>query len=52
MIQDRPSVVATTVISIMVNRLRDPITREEIIAVLREELEENARQIRDELRSD
>jgi hypothetical protein len=52
MIRDRASVVAATVIAIILNRLRDPTAREEIIAVLREEFEESARQARNELRSD
>ena len=50
--RDRAAVVAATLIAIIANRLRDPATREEIAAVLREEFEEMARQIRNELRSD
>jgi len=42
---------ATTILAILVNRLRDPATRDEIAAVLREEFEDVARQIRND-RSD
>lgn len=52
MTHDRASAVATTLIAILMDRLRDPATREEIAAVLRDEFEDIARQIRNELRSD
>jgi len=49
---DRATAVATTLIAILMNRLRDPATRDEIAAVLRDEFEEIARQVRDETRPD
>jgi len=52
MTQDRATAVAITLISILMDRLRDPATREEIAAVLRDEFEAIARQARDELRLD
>ena len=42
MIRDRASVVATTLIAIMLNRLRDPATHDEIAAALRDELKDNS----------
>jgi hypothetical protein len=50
--RDRATVVATTLVAILANRLRDPATREEIAKALREEFEEIARQVRNELRLD
>ena len=52
MTRDRATAVATTVIAIIANRLRDPAMREEIAAVLRDQFEAIARQVRDELRPD
>jgi len=46
--KDRATVVAATVIAIVANRLRDPATRDEIIAVLRDEFADVARQTRTE----
>lgn len=52
MIRDRATLVATTLIAILMDRLREPATRDEIAAVLREEFAEITRQIRNELRPD
>jgi hypothetical protein len=50
--RDRAAALATTLVAILVNRLRDPATRDEIVAVLRDEIEDIARQIRNEARPD
>ena len=52
MTHDRAAVVATTLLAILMDRLRDPATREEITILLRDEFEAVARQIRNELRPD
>ena len=48
--QDRASVLATTLISILVRRLRAPEVHAEIAQTLREEFHDIARQARDETR--
>ena len=48
--QDRASVLATTLISILVRRLRAPEVHAEFAQMLREEFHDIARQARDETR--
>jgi hypothetical protein len=48
--QDRASVLATTLISIVVRHLRAPEVHAEIAQTLREEFHDIARQARDETR--
>ena len=51
MSQDRATAVATALLAIVDNRPRD-VAREEIIALLRDEFADVARQVRDELRAE
>jgi len=52
MTKDRAAAVATTVLAILMDRLRDPHTRDEILTVLRGEFDDLTRQIRNELHPD
>ena len=49
-LQDRASVLATTLLSLLVCRLRAPEVHAEIAQTLREEFHDIARQARDETR--